>query len=679
MRFRKIISVIAAAAVTASCAAGMFVFDAGAYNSQQYIYPVAYGQDSSGKDLYGPISVYAGAGGVFNPANITVTMPSSVTPSTPSEEVLYTGLTKADLEIVRSYALSLNYSITDTYNNYYGSSDTVRYSTKVSFENFYQTNADGTVTGIPVPDTGINPVLIFSTGSAGKSFTVRNNGNLGQVTLKYRIDWENFEKLKSSYGLASVNDVYYKYKDESGIDVVRIIKAGTDANFELTGSRTLTFYYDENESFFAQKDADKVIKEKILLALGYTEEEIKKADNGSIDDVIRSYVDNTVTTQIKDTVFTKNADGTYSSNYITTTDVENAVENYFNGQNKSANLAALSSALLNTATSSAMIDKAVYDTFGYDLSDKVKTELVSAIWQPLVEKAVTELTKTGIRASEFRTLVTYFMNDWTQQELDSLKSQINKVQSTSAFSGKSLGEILKTINDLTDALIAKDPEYDMSVTELLNMINTTGRLTVKEYGTTVVYDANRIPEIIAGSAYAGTGSVETSLAGYSYYTNTQDIALQNQTYSYDVNSLNQQIDALRNEINILRSQVNNLQTSQTETFNDWAVRNYGSVDGFLTAVSNDVAKRIGSSTGSGESAYEIAVRNGFAQFAGRPVRLRDRGRERLQRNRDRMARIPQRQGRRRRQSYIRLRRPAQQRRSRCKRHVQRCSRCKRQR
>ncbi|MBP5604742.1 MAG: hypothetical protein J6X60_04260, partial [Ruminiclostridium sp.] len=323
MKANKFLSV----PVTLAAVLSAFVLLAVSAGAFQYKYPTQY--DDNGTMVYGTLADYYNTTHTPPTNPLYIVMPNtdaSLNPDPyPSYNNLYTALSYDDLNVIKDHSIVVNYRITDNNTG-------AEYRTSIYGANL-----------TTIPSGGIDPALIINskTGESGPTFTIKPVASLGDLTLDYTVTYSEWEQIKNHFNLPEHEDVYYQYVDENGITVTKVIRANTDAKFSLTGNRTLTFSYDSSMKYYSKEETDRLIRDKLIDTLGFTEAELAATP-------VKDYIDQTVAAL---------SSAVGSAGYVTEPDVNNIISNYFGEKDSTGSYTASAKTHL-TELATALIDNA---------------------------------------------------------------------------------------------------------------------------------------------------------------------------------------------------------------------------------------------------------------------------------------------------------------------------------
>lgn len=647
MKLTKVISLIGSVALAASAMACVMSVEAGAYQTNSYIYPRSYGVDPvSFEYLYGTVTKY-NAMQKEDPANLEVLkspdsidgvldMPAVIASDRFKDtNTLYIELSADDIKTLKDMGnFSISFRITDEYNNNSSSVQTVKYTTSVDNESV--AGFSGSV---------LNPKLNIT---GGTDYFVIKNDSLGGATLKYEIGFSEFNTLKQSFGIDPKYDTYYSYKNSDGNTVTKKIGKDSDAVFSLTNGKAIKFFYDPDMKVYTAEEADKIISDALVKALGYTDGKITE-----LDGKLTAYVDEK-TGEIAEAlgVLDKKTNA-----FVTSEDVTNAINNFFsNDKNKQE----LVKTLLETTEIKKQIEDQILKDFGYDLSDRTVDTLYDAIVEDVTNNILTAITKTNAGLVNYKDVVLYFVDPETKEAIDKLKANLDSIlKSTESVSnvenqyGTSLTELIGKLNTFMNNAKAAGLDNFSSFSDLINEV-----ADIKKYlsGSNMDYTLENylseyLKKELAEKKYLSAGEINdiinTILGTKGYITNDQlNDYTKNKDYQNDINNIESRIDEINNrtsdyatknyvdsndsaleyEIERLRNLVESLQDEVDSlknpyrryptsdypyyyygTLYDWAYGNNINSDWFINQVADAVAKKLG----TGASAYDIAVKNGF--------------------------------------------------------------------
>ncbi|MBO6302799.1 MAG: hypothetical protein J6N15_10220 [Ruminiclostridium sp.] len=551
-------------AASAAAAAAMLTFCAGAYGTTSFVYPVAYYDSITGTDKYGSITNYFSHETLTSaPIDITTPVESDVEPYRAG--LLYTKLSASDLETIRNYGLTFSMNVNDKLSN------------GTDFR--YRTSLDSSI----IEAAGNN--LPVSVDLALKMNTSYENGvttlvlypvstDLGGLTLSYTIPWDSWQLLLETYGIPGNIDTYYT---SDGGASYRRINSNTDAKLTFVSGTRIMVSYSKDAKYYSADNSEKFIREKIYSALGESTD--SKAEHEAS---VTKFADDMVKTTIL-RVFGDTSDKTKPRIYISEKQLEKEIDNSFYD---SSYLETLAEAIIGSDSCRSIIDNEIYGVFGLDSSEKIVELIREDITPAVLNKLMQTLRGTNALPSAYKDTIRYYLDGIAKEQVSALDIGIGRlVSEVGAYRGFSTAAALQELNKIKQALYASE-----------------GR----------VYSFGEIIELLrAGRTFNTTASTVSTGTSANYNTETVPAQLSTSDYSYG-QDINAQIAALRDRIASLESEVSTLRADNS--FNDWISRNYGSIDKFISAVTDEVTRKLraeGSSATGSLSAYETAVRNGF--------------------------------------------------------------------
>lgn len=465
-------------------------------------------------------------------------------------------------------------------------------------------------------------------GSPGElKLTASDTGWRG--TLYYRIGTQGVVDLLNAYEV-EINDKLLVYSLDDNDEVVYSdVKPRPDASLTFAMSsgdytRTglyVTKYNSKSYEYFSRNELLPIIEAEMISSLGFTDSDLENK-------TVKQYID-AEAEKIRDLMF----DESGNSRYASVENVEKAVHDFYLGTETvdgktgftyaaQRHQEELAEALMQTNAADSIIMDSIYSAFGIGISEREAAALKEALWEDLVEKTVKEMNDYENGSSSQVGNISYFLSRITSEEYKKLAAEIDEVKQK--FKGTSaaeptLAEILTSINDYKDRL--RSGNQEITVTEILDYIKKTdaflnGRKdqtiddVLTEYGDALRTYADSTGRTAYNDSVTYTDQARSDAVTASQkYTDSQ-LLISNYELQRQLNSLKDQIEDIEDEIYDLRRERDYYYNSYYNT-SDWIIRNYGSVDGFISAVANEAANRIAANGRTGESAYEIAVRNGF--------------------------------------------------------------------
>jgi hypothetical protein len=611
MKLKKILSFAVSAAAAAICGAAMLAIDSGAI-----VVPSGYKFSTDGGVTFSDVTtldqyimyygqLYNADGDLVGPSSGSITLDASDGNAS---------LTSSQLSLLAGKALSnVTVEVVDSGYKYhvYLKNRNVNFFTGGTYSNGanFIMNAEASPTGTLKLSTGNSGYL------TGHPFIVYIPGDLNGTGL-FRT-WLSFASVDMSDRLR-----LYTYDTSAGTQKEKNLKViySKDANYDLSltfGDGMNAYYYTKYDKIalhlYNQTNIAAYIEQKLADLSGITVEQ------AAYDSTVRSYFES-----VKKAVIGNFFEWDPSANdwkkdesvYLTAADIDPVILSYFNDKDINGNITTtardhideLVRTLVASSENDKVIENALYSVFGWDINNMVagtlKTEIIDTVTQKLVS--------AGATIDNYKTLTQYFLNEWATEEYRKLKTEIESVRTVLDSTNTKYSSLSAVIQDLSSIRnsLGRNPSTGAAytlyeVTQLIkgNSARVSGLTTTSE-----------IANAIGGSQtyYTSTTPTTTTTATYSGYNNNTETYVTGQSYatkseltSY-INSLNSTINELQNQINSLKS------SSANGTYNgslyDWIrTSSYGDVDAFITEVAELVEKKIG----SGESAYDIAVRNGF--------------------------------------------------------------------
>lgn len=412
----------------------------------------------------------------------------------------------------------------------------------------------------------------------------------------------------------------YTYDNPDGSQKEKNIKViySKDADYDLNltfGSGINNYYYTKYDKtvlhLYNQSNIQAYIEQKVAELSGMTLEQ------AYYDSAVRSRMES-----VKKSVIGRFFKWDPAANdwqkdetvYLTAADIDPLINEYFGGTGTSGNaavntqqqqLSELIKVLVASGDYDRMIENALYNVFGWDINSITANELKTEIADTVTGK----LIGAGATADNYRTLAQYFINDWATEEYRILKAGFEEVKTildSTNTKYASLSAVMQEVSAIR-SLIGRNPSTNTAYTlaETLQLIKTNSSRVSSLISSTAAVTTNDIANILVGTQTTVPVTYNNYTPGTETYVTGQAYATKSELTNY-INSLNSTINDLQNQINSLKNSVNS--TANSISVYDWIKTTpYGDVDTFMNAVADLVAKKIG----SGESAYEIAVRNGF--------------------------------------------------------------------
>jgi len=474
------------------------------------------------------------------------------------------------------------------------------FTTGADFRLFADTSRKGTLklySGNSGYDTG-HPYIIKVYGDLYGNGLFRSLLNAASVDMSDRLRLYTYDNPDGSQKEKNIKVIYSK-----------------DADYDLNltfGNGVNNYYYTKYDKtvlhLYNQSNIQAYIEQKVADLSGLTLEQ------AYYDSAVRSRMES-----VKKAVIGRFFKWDPQTNdwqkdetvYLTAAEIDPLINEYFGGSgtgsvsvNTQQQLGELVKAFIVSGDNAMMLENALYNVFGLDVSSRIAEELRNEI----VDVIANRLVGAGATVDNYKTLAQYFINDWATEEYRKLKTEIESAKAVLDSSGTKYTSLSSVIQELSSvrSLLGKNPSTNAAytLTEVARMIQSNSGRISSLISTSGTVTTNDLANIIGGAqttvpvAYNNYSSAETYVTGQAYATKSE-------LTSY-INSLNSTINDLQNQINSLKNSVNT--ANSNVSVYDWIKTTpYGDVDTFMNAVADLVAKKIG----SGESAYEIAVRNGF--------------------------------------------------------------------
>ena len=506
------------------------------------------------------------------------------------------GLSKVTVKVV-SDGYTYNVILKDKNVNFFSGGS---FTTGADFRLFADTSRKGTLklySGNSGYDTG-HPYIIKVYGDLYGNGLFRSLLNAASVDMSDRLRLYTYDNPDGSQKEKNIKVIYSK-----------------DADYDLNltfGNGVNNYYYTKYDKtvlhLYNQSNIQAYIEQKVADLSGLTLEQ------AYYDSAVRSRMES-----VKKAVIGRFFKWDPQTNdwqkdetvYLTAAEIDPLINEYFGGSgtgsvsvNTQQQLSELVKAFIVSGDNAMMLENALYNVFGLDVSSRNAEELRNEI----VDVIANRLVGAGATVDNYKTLAQYFINDWATEEYRKLKTEIESAKAVLDSSGTKYTSLSSVIQELSSvrSLLGKNPSTNAAytLTEVARMIQSNSGRISSLISTSGTVTTNDLANIIGGAqttvpvAYNNYSSAETYVTGQAYATKSE-------LTSY-INSLNSTINDLQNQINSLKNSVNT--ANSNVSVYDWIKTTpYGDVDTFMNAVADLVAKKIG----SGESAYEIAVRNGF--------------------------------------------------------------------
>lgn len=507
----------------------------------------------------------------------------------------------------------------------------------------------------------INLGLDGSISGSGGCLCLKNVDVGYNDTLYYSISSSSAQELLESTGVETSDKllVYSLYNDEM---VYTDVKSRPDANLTFAMSSAdhtstglyVTAYNSKSYEYYSKKELLPLIKAQMIADLGFSESDLENK-------TVKDYID-FAAEEIRKLIF----DDSGNARYASVDYVDKAVQDYYLGKvtvggqtvftpAAIAHQKELTEAIMNTDTSKKIIEDSIYSAFGIGISEREAAELKNALWEDLVEQTVKEMNDYENGSSARVGNINYFLSRITDQQYKELAAEIDEVKQR--FKGSSsvvpsLADILTSINEYKDRLsdgvdtvtIKQVLEYinktdaflngtKKTLDEVLDEWSTTLRLYAEQTGQSIYDAANEFTQkyadqakrdaLTASQQYTDQATTDALTASQQYadqarsdaltasqkYTDSQ-LLISNYELQRQLEALKEQIEDIGYDLEDLRRENEYYRKNYYDT-NDWIIRSYGSVDNFINAVANEVVNRLNANGRTGESAYDIAVRNGF--------------------------------------------------------------------
>ncbi|MBR5089528.1 MAG: hypothetical protein IK093_08870 [Ruminiclostridium sp.] len=469
------------------------------------------------------------------------------------------------------------------------------------------------------PETSSYGTLKLTTGNSGyltgHPFIIHIPGDLNGTGMFRKL-------LNQSYVDMSDRLRIYTYDTSSGTQKEKNLKViySKDADYDLSltfGNGINAYYYTKYDKIvlhlYNQSNIEAYVEQKVAALAGMTIEQ------ATYDSSMRAYMDS-VKKFVMGKFFTwdydKNTWKTDETVYLTAADLDPLINSYFGDKDVNGNITSdakthldeLVRTLIVSSENEKVIENSLYSVFGWDINNRVVSELKSEI----VDTIASKLVNAGATIDNYKTLAQYFLNEWATEEYQSLKKEFEDVRTILDSNGTKYTSTVGVIQDLCSLRdsLGTNPSTKRSYTlyETAQLVKNNSGLIMNRLelnGSAGSYNVTDIANVITTSQTTYTASTPN----YSYNTETyvtgQSYATKSELTSY-INSLNATINDLQNQINSLKN--SQYSSNNSTSAYDWLKTTpYGDVDSFIEAVSERVAKKMGTP----ESAYDIAVRNGF--------------------------------------------------------------------
>ena len=615
MKFRKTVSALTAAAVSAVCAAGMFSVGTGAF----YVAP-AKADGTRIESMAEYIDYYFKTNNNVSEMRITNEIDSS------------TYLTGDTLMVMSDWAnKSKRFRIIIN-------DGAAQYTVILDRAFFDKANSSGlnkisNSEPSGIYRSGIDLRLNLSNVELNKTLSISNTG-LGSdssVEISYIFTGNStlYDFFLNQLDMSNLIREYYLITDpqtqkQTQITTRVFTKDSLNAEKVITfngqvSKRYYTIVKKNEESYYKKEFVEPTINDSIKKIIGFTDDDFLYYPE------VKAYVES-VKAQFIDDLY----DEELNSRYATPEDVEKEINSYFSAENPE-NLTALAEALI--ATQITTVDSEVYKVFGLETTEAYAQVIRDSVIDSIAESIVDTLIGTQAPISNYRTAIRYYLDSTAYDTLTEFSGDLKTIMSRlTKADGQAFGSVYEVISvlkayetqleaagiydisvkDITDGIAALAASNGISGTltqvlaNLPNYVNTSDLRALKElavYGTVTQPSGGYTA---AGNfSYSNGNYVETSTlnSGYITYQDLQQY-LYNQQYAYEseISSLNQQLAVLKSSLESMQNDINSVKNGSGY---------YSNVDNFVNLVANEVINRIGATGSAGESAYDIAVRNGF--------------------------------------------------------------------
>lgn len=486
----------------------------------------------------------------------------------------------------------------------------VKYSVFLT-KDFLEANLGGTVN------------VSLSEDTYGKTGELKlSNTSVGYYgTLVYSIWSDSAKALYDAYEVETNDQLLVS--NNSTTDPFVLIKTNPSASLTFamsssngTSSGLYVSKYDSKSlEYFKGNDLLNIIKADIAAELGFTASDLENS-------TVKEYIDRKAE-EIKKEIL---GDGTVK--YATMSDVEKAVHDFYLGKTTVdgktvftdeayVHQKELAEAVMQTDEAQAIIKDSIYNAFGIGISEREAEELKNALWDDLVEKTVKEMNDYENGTSSQIGNISYFLSRITSEEYKNLAAEIEEVKQKLKGYDVSLADILTGLNECKQKL----SDDSITISDLLAFMNDTDSYLNVGRDTTLSDVLNNLVEQLQNyaqnegySAYSDSKDYtdqakSDAISSSQKYTDNQ-LLITNYELQSQLNALKKRIEEVEDELDDLRYERDYYYNNYYNT-SDWIIRTYGSVDRFIAAVADEAANRMTANGKTGESAYDIAVRNGF--------------------------------------------------------------------
>ncbi len=552
----------------------------------------------------------------------------------------------------RLAALGKNYArfeITDTKN--LGGAP-IKYIAALDSDFFAGISLAPASTAVEADGNGINLALNFVLDNVNKTITVTGNPNsVGKgyydKTVSYTLEYDHAMTLLGNAGITSSKKLRWYYIDGSGKEVTaNITNAAVDQHFYMDtntyGGLYIKAYDPEKEKYYSYEESDSLIKEALADAFGM-------AATDSLDSIVGG---------VKSLI-----DGAYLSR----NDIDGYIKDYLFEDSDDGKAHRKELAKLLLSENRDQVVDALYEVFGDGTTTRQETAILDHIWDELEDKVGDEVEDrllaivrdpnkydTTYLFYVAKELFDYNIKQWAEDNFRTLQILIDDLKAN--YPNLTLAEILDKIGytktDTVRDLIREALEQALGYNSV-QYTNQSIRERLEDAIKTAVDDINAslsvyatrdemidaIPAAVA--AYFAAKSEEfkgdTGLSAYEVavangFTGTEEEWLASLTGAPGKSAYELAVEHgyTGTELQWLRSLFgadgidgidgvdgkdgkdgkdgrDGIDGRDGQNFTDWAIQHYGSVDGFIAAVVNEVLRNVK----DGKSAYEVAVENGF--------------------------------------------------------------------
>jgi hypothetical protein len=500
---------------------------------------------------------------------------------------------------------------------------------------------------------GINVALNFILDSTKKLITITGNVNGSgngyyDKTLSYTLEYNHAMTLLGNAGISAAKKLRWFYINGSGDEVTtNITNAGTDQHFYMDantfGGLYVTAYDPEAEKYYSYEESDPLIKQALADAFGMDPAADSLAD---IADAIKAEID---------------------GNYLSQADIDNYITKYFydntaDGKDHRKKLAEL----LMTENRDQVVD-ALYEVFGDGTTTRQETAILEHIWDELEAKVGDEVEDrlltivqnpdkydTSYLFYVAKELFDYNIKQWSEDNFRTLQILIDDLKAN--YPNLTLAEILDkigytktdTVRDLIREALEQALGYNSvqyTYQSIRERLEDAIKTAVDDINASLSVYATRdemiaaIPAAVAAyfAANAEKFKGDTGMSAYEVavsngFTGTPEEWLASLSGAPGKSAYELAVEHgyTGTELQWLRSLVgadgydgmdgadgkdgkdgkdgrDGVDGRDGQNFTEWAIQTYGSVEGFIASVVNEVLRNVK----DGDSAYEIAVQNGF--------------------------------------------------------------------